>query len=113
MGTTPEGRVKQRVKDILCKYERMYYHMPVQTGYGKTSLDFIGCYNGLFFSIETKVEGKTPTPRQRQTIEEMQGARGAVFVITGVSDALGFLALVSWLETNRATTHDHTHQPSA
>lgn len=78
--STPEGKVKDRVKRILKKY-RCYQFWPVQTGYGAASLDCIGCYNGHFFSIETKAPGKHPTPRQAMTIRDMMDAKARVFVI--------------------------------
>lgn len=49
--------------------------MPVPSGYGVPTLDFIGCYKGFFFAIETKAPGKEPTPRQRKTIKDI-GANG-------------------------------------
>lgn len=112
MATTPEGRVKQKVRDILDLYPRMYYYMPVQMGYGQAVLDFIGCYNGLYFSIETKVEGKKPTARQDATIAIMRDAGATVFVITGLSDVPGFEALIYWLSSNRPS-YDHPRVPSA
>lgn len=88
----------------------MYYYMPVPTGYGRASLDFIGCYNGLYFAIETKDEGKEPTTRQHATIFEMRSAGAAVFVISGTVD-LAYADLIGWLEHNRPTSHDHPPDP--
>lgn len=79
---TPEGKVKEAVKKLL-KERGAYYHMPVQNGMGKPSLDFVGCYKGKFFAIETKAEGKKPTLRQQATIAEMEAAGAAVFVVAG------------------------------
>jgi hypothetical protein len=110
MGSTPEGKVKQKVRGILDRYPRMYYYMPVPTGYGRASLDFIGCYNGLYFAIETKDEGKEPTTRQRATILEMSNAGAAVFVISGTGDH-AYADLIGWLEHNRPTSHDHSPAP--
>lgn len=62
--------------------------MPVVNGYGQPTLDYVGCINGWFFSVETKAPGKHPTPRQRQTMERMRAAGGAVFVIDGDVTAL-------------------------
>jgi hypothetical protein len=113
MGMTPEGRVKHKVKGILDQYPSMYYYMPVQTGYGQATLDFIGCYNRLFFSIETKTEGKAPTDRQKVTMSKMLDAHGEVFVVAG-TDNTAIAPLVHWLEHNRPTSHDpRPHQPSA
>lgn len=81
----PEKKVKDRCKKCLSSRSEhgMYYNMPVPTGFGTPTLDFIGCYYGQFFAIETKAPGKKPTPRQRLTIEQMREAGGAVFVIDG------------------------------
>ena len=84
---TPEGRVKDAVKKLL-KEHRVYWHMPVQNGMGAPSLDFVCCVKGKYFAIETKAPGKKPTPRQENTIAEIQRAGGKVFVIDGSLDAL-------------------------
>jgi penicillin-binding protein-related factor A (putative recombinase) len=57
--------------------------MPVQGGYGQSTLDYIGCHNGRFFSIETKAPGKKPTDRQNMIIDQMNAAGGKTFVIDG------------------------------
>lgn len=72
---TEESKVKEGVKKFLHARGVMpitkpidspngYYHMPVPSGYGSTTLDFIGHYKGFFFAIETKRLGDSPTPRQ-------------------------------------------------
>ena len=91
---TPEGRVKEEVKKLLKKFG-VYYFMPVQTGMGKPGLDFYCCLEGRFFAIETKAEGGRPTPRQRRTMDEIEAAGGAVFLIDG--DA-GIYALQNQLD---------------
>jgi len=68
---TPEGKLKDKVKAYL-KEKGAYYTMPVPSGYGMPMLDFVGCYKGKFFSIETKAPGKRPTPRQQQTLSDIQ-----------------------------------------
>lgn len=72
---TPEGKLKDQVKAFL-KERGAYYHMPVQMGYGSPTLDFIGCYQGKFFAIETKAPGKGPTPRQNATMRIIEDAGG-------------------------------------
>ena len=79
---TPEGRVKAKVKKLLKGYN-LYSNWPVPCGYGTPMLDCVGCFLGLFFSIETKAPGGKPTPRQQQTIEEQRRAGAKVFVIDG------------------------------
>lgn len=103
---TPEGKVKRGVRDLLARYPGLYQYWPVSTGYGRTSLDCVGCYRGQFFAIETKVAGKKPTLRQDQTIAEMQLSGAAVFVVTGEGE-IPRSALKSWLDNlERATPHD-------
>lgn len=80
--TTPEGKVKEKVKRVL-KAHDAYYHMPVQNGMGSPTLDFVGCHFGRYFAIETKAPGKKPTPRQELTIDQIRQAGGKVFVIDG------------------------------
>jgi hypothetical protein len=84
---TPEGKVKNAVKKAL-KIHGAYYHMPVQNGMGSPTLDFVGCYRGKFFAIETKAPGGKPTPRQLQTIVDMESAGAKVFVVDGNMDEL-------------------------
>lgn len=94
---TPEGRVKQSVKEIIKSYKpHVYAHWPVMNGMGAPTLDCVGCANGEFFAVETKAEGKDLTPRQRVTREEMQKAGARVFVIVGVED-IELKAFDSWL----------------
>jgi hypothetical protein len=70
--------------------------MPVPNGYGKPSLDFIGCYRGHFYAIETKTAGKHATARQNVTAQEMIAAGAAVFFIEG-EDSPVFSCLERWL----------------
>ena len=79
---TPEGKVKRKFSAMLKEYGA-YYEMPVPSGFGKSGLDYTGCYNGRFFSIEAKKPGAKPTPRQEITISEIQKAGGLAFVIDG------------------------------
>lgn len=92
---TPEGKVKESIKKVLdCLSPDLYYHMPVPSGYGKPSLDFVGCYYGRYFAIESKRRKKAPTLRQEGTIEDMRAAGGTVFVIDGPE---GLVPLEDWL----------------
>lgn len=79
---TPEGKIKAAVKAVLKTYGA-YWHCPVQNGMGAPSLDFICCFRGKYFAVETKSPGKRPTPRQEITISEIEKAGGKVFVIDG------------------------------
>ena len=83
MALTPEGKVKRHVSQILKRAEEVYYFMPVQTGYGSPTLDYLGSSRGRSFAIETKAPGKKPTVRQLAIIKEMEAAKMKVFVIDG------------------------------
>jgi hypothetical protein len=94
---TPEGRVKEKVKEVIKAYKpHVYAHWPVMNGMGAPTLDCVGCANGEFFAVETKAEGKDLTPRQRVTQEEMRKAGARVFVIVGVDD-IELKAFDAWL----------------
>lgn len=83
MATTPEGKVKKTVSTLLKSVEGLFYTMPVPSGFGESTLDYIGCYRGKYFAVETKAPGKKPTDRQEAIINKMRKAGGAVFVIDG------------------------------
>ena len=83
MAGTPEGKVKRKVTRVLKGAEKCYYFMPVQTGYGSPTLDYLGTSRGRGFAIETKAPGKVPTMRQKIIINEMKHAEMKVFVIDG------------------------------
>jgi len=84
--STPEGKVKDAIKVVL-KRMQFYYHMPVQNGMGKPTLDFIICGRGRFIAIEAKADNGKLTLRQELTIKEMQQAGAIVLVVTGVEEA--------------------------
>lgn len=72
---TAEGALKDKVK-LWLKSIGAWYNMPVPTGYGTPMLDFVGCWQGRFYMIETKAPGKLPTRRQLLTIDEVRAADG-------------------------------------
>ena len=119
MAQTPEGKVKDRVRDLLNDYGVFtaqqalkifdsipnrtrpiagYFHCPVVNGMGEPTLDFIGCYLGRFFAIETKAHNKQMTDRQELTATAMREAGGAVFLI---NDETGVEPLKQWLEESK------------
>lgn len=108
--TTPEGRTKAKVRQILLEYDGLYHHWPVPGGYGRTTLDCLGCYRGRFFAIETKAPGKKPTLRQTAIIREMSSAMGKTFVIDDV-DSPVLDELRAWLNHLKETIDDHPDIP--
>jgi hypothetical protein len=95
---TPEGEVKAKVRKLLASYEQgMFTYWPVPSGYGRTTLDVLGCYRGQFFAVETKADGKKPTLRQTEALKDIGNAMGKTFVLVGVDDPR-FNDLVEWLD---------------
>lgn len=105
MGRTPEGKVKVQIKQLLASYAPIYVNCPVPGGYGEPMLDFVCCYRGHFFMIETKADGKELKPRQELCSEQVHEAGGKVFVVTGPTGDptawMGYLELVTWLNEIR------------
>jgi len=56
--------------------------MPVQTGYGATSLDFLACVLGEFVGYECKARGKELTPRQEFVARQIRAAGGRVWKVS-------------------------------
>lgn len=78
---TPEGKVKDKVKKIL-KELKAYYVMPATGGYGASGApDFIVCREGMFYGIECKANGNTPTALQSKHLSDIRDAGGMAFVI--------------------------------
>jgi hypothetical protein len=90
---TPEGRVKKEVSKYL-KDHGIYYFMPVQTGYGATTLDYLCCWLGKFIAIECKAGNNDLTNRQRMTAHAILSARGQCFVIRDTDNIKGRLDAV-------------------
>lgn len=83
---TPEGKVKAQVRKWLVARD-IWYYMPSQNGFGKVGIpDFICCWNGKFFAIETKAPGRRndTTDNQKARIEEIQAAKGWALVVDDV-----------------------------
>ena len=108
--TTPEGKTKRAVKAVLDGYDGMYTYMPVPFGYGKTTLDILGCYRGRFFSIETKAAGKKPTLRQTGELAAIGAAMGKTFVIAGPEDPR-IKELEAWLDELTESVPNDPHIP--
>jgi hypothetical protein len=79
--STPEDKVKSKVKALLAKYP-VYSFMPATGGYGRSGVpDFVCCIKGRFFAIETKAGDNKPTKLQEREIKRIQDCKGAAFVI--------------------------------
>jgi pantoate kinase len=81
MATTPEAKVKAKIKVILKVYD-IYYAMPIGTGYGNSGVpDFLCCVRGRFLAIEAKAgKGKT-TALQDKNIKQIIASGGLAIVV--------------------------------
>ena len=95
---TPEGKVKALVNRRLEQHfgRRCYRFMPVQNGMGAPGLDYHCCIDGLAVYIETKMEGKTLTERQRLTRNRIEEASGLVFEIHNKVEIDAMIARIEW-----------------
>lgn len=81
MASTPEAKVKAKIKAIL-KAHGVYYAMPIGTGYGNSGVpDFLCCVGGKFVAIEAKAGNNKPTALQEKNIAQINGAGGIAVVI--------------------------------
>lgn len=92
---TPEGKVKTKITKLLKSYDKLWYFMPVPGGFGVRTVDYIGCYRGVFFVIEAKRPGKDATDLQKLTMQQVRDAGGAAFMI---NDDTTLAAFKSWLD---------------
>lgn len=81
MASTPEAKVKAKIKKIL-KDHGIYYAMPIGTGYGNSGVpDFVCCVNGYFVAIEAKANGGVPTALQYKNLKHINASGGYTCVI--------------------------------
>ena len=81
MASTPEAKVKEKIKKIL-KEHGVYYAMPMGTGYGNSGVpDFLCCVNGKFLAIEAKAGKGIPTALQEKNPRDIKVAGGIALVV--------------------------------
>ena len=81
MASTPEVKVKKKIKDVL-KEHGVYYAMPIGSGYGVSGVpDFLCCVNGTFLAIEAKAGKNEATALQMKHLREIRDAGGYGLVI--------------------------------
>lgn len=75
---TPEAIEKDLIKDYLKGLgpRTCYWFMPVQTGWGRQTVDILACIHGTFWAIEVKQDGKAPTARQTAVLSQVRAAGG-------------------------------------
>jgi len=97
MASTPESKVKAKIKAIL-KEHGVYYAMPIGTGYGNAGVpDFLCCFNGRFLAIEAKANGGVTTALQNKNLRDIETAGGITCVLSedNVSALGGYLNLMT------------------
>ena len=94
--TTPEKKVKDKVKAIL-KDVGAYYFMPATHGFGSSGTpDIVGCLHGKFIGIECKANGGKPTGLQEKNLMGICEKGGIAILVdeTGVQDLKMFLSVL-------------------
>lgn len=96
MASTPESKVKTKIKAIL-KEQGVYYAMPIGTGYGNAGVpDFLCCVNGRFVAIEAKANNGKTTALQDKNLRDIAASNGVTLVIMedNVTALAGYLKLI-------------------
>ena len=96
MASTPESKVKTKIKAIL-KEQGAYYAMPIGTGYGNAGVpDFLCCVNGRFVAIEAKAGSGQTTALQEKNLRDIEAAGGTTLVIRedNVNALVGYFKLI-------------------
>lgn len=79
--STPEAKVKAKVKKVLGEFEA-YYAMPMGTGFGRAGIpDFLICHKGYFVGVECKANRGKPTALQEFEMAMIRKAGGVTLVI--------------------------------
>lgn len=106
---TPEGYVKEDIREILKKYHVAYF-MPKMSTYGsRGTADFVCCYYGLYLEVEAKAD-KTRKQSAMQIYNEkkIKEAGGAYLLIHGgnLKDLRQWLEEHTPKETGTHETYD-------
>ena len=89
---TPEADLKDKVKKYLSEIPNLFFWMPVPTGYGMRGIpDFVGCYRGIFFGIETKAPKGKETPWQERVRNQIFAAGGFSIVAYDMEEVTCFI----------------------
>ena len=79
--TTPEGKVKEKVKAVL-KRRGVWYCMPRGQTYGRAGIpDFLCCHKGRFIAVETKAGRGRATPLQMTELKDLFRHQGIVLIV--------------------------------
>ena len=107
-----EALVKDAVKIVLNQLDNCWHCMPATGGYGSSGTpDFIGCYNGMMFGIETKSGDAVPTALQNRELLRIEEAGGYSLVVNEANvDGLELLMKMALLAR---TKHEETKREQA
>lgn len=108
---TPEGKVKDTVKQIL-KAHDVYYFMPVSNGMGAMGVfDFVCCVDGVFLGIECKSDAKKqPTPLQIRNAQKAMNS-GGVALLIHKDNVMGLGDIISRLKERAHGFSEHSIWP--
>jgi len=80
MSTTPESKVKKRVREMLDALG-IYHFMPPANGFGRAGIpDIIACMDGHFIAIECKAGKGTTTALQDRELDRIHNAGGTTYI---------------------------------
>jgi hypothetical protein len=99
---TPEGELKHQVKAWFEGHAYCYYFMPVQVGYGRRTLDYLICWNGMFIACEAKRKGGIARAYQQKLVAQIRACGGVAFVFDDMED---FEACMAGAEARRKALH--------
>lgn len=98
-----EGDVKKAVKDTFKQVSEQYpgklwWFMPPANGYGRSGIpDFVGCFNGQLFAVETKFASGKLTAHQLNETAALTQANARVWIVRETSvDGFG-LEFNAWV----------------
>jgi hypothetical protein len=94
MAMTPEGKVKNTIRDEL-KRIGAFFFFPATGGYGASGIpDVVGCHRGVLFGLEAKAGKGKPTKLQELQIRKINEAGGIALVV----DETNAPSIGAWLE---------------
>lgn len=80
MASTPEAKVKKKVRALLDAYN-VYHFMPPANGFGRAGIpDIVGCFSGRFIAVECKAGKNTTTALQDRELQAIKDHGGVAFV---------------------------------
>lgn len=95
--TTPEKKVKDKVKKLLTEHGA-YYFMPATGGYGKSGVpDIVACIKGRFVGIECKANGGKPTALQEKNLMDIIN-KGGISILVDETGIEAFKVLISSID---------------